>query len=143
MLGAANFGGNVHDDELLHPLDQVTYSCASRYSGGYCVTLSVNKVLFKEPIRVGDLVALYADVNYTGRISMEIDIRVEAQNTRTGEVRHTGSCYLVMVAIGDGKLVSVPPLEVTTEHQRYRLDKIKKRKELSLRVADESSRGCD
>ena len=139
----ANFSGNVHGGELLRLLDQVAYSCASRYSGNYCVTLSVDKVLFKEPIHVGDLVTFYASVNYTGRTSMEIGIRVEAQNIRTGEVRHTNSCYFTMVAVEDGKPVPVPPLEITTERQRCRFDKAKKRKELSLRAADESSCGCD
>ncbi|RKV80459.1 MAG: acyl-CoA thioesterase, partial [Neisseria sp.] len=84
-----------------------------------------------------------ASVNYTGRTSMEIGIRVEAQNIRTGEVRHTNSCYFTMVAVEDGKPVPVPPLEITTERQRCRFDKAKKRKELSLRAADESSCGCD
>ena len=78
MPNAANFSGNVHGGELLRLLDQVAYSCASRYSGHYCVTLSVDKVLFKEPIHVGELVTFYASVNYTGRTSMEIGIRVEA-----------------------------------------------------------------
>ncbi len=71
MPDTANFSGNVHGGELLRLLDQVAYSCASRYSGNYCVTLSVDKVLFKEPIHVGDLVTFYASVNYTGRTSME------------------------------------------------------------------------
>ena len=74
---------------------------------------------------------------------MEIGIRVEAQNIRTGEVRHTNSCYFTMVAVEDGKPAPVPSLEITTERQRCRFDKAKKRKELSLRAADESSCGCD
>ena len=125
MPDTANFSGNVHGGELLRLLDQVAYSCASR-------TLSVDKVLFKEPIHVGDLVTFYASVNYTGRTSMEIGIRVEAQNIRTGEVRHTNSCYFTMVAVENGKPVPVPPLEITTERQRCRYEKAKKRKALSL-----------
>jgi len=142
MPDTANFSGNVHGGELLRLLDQVAYSCASRYSGNYCVTLSVDKVLFKEPIHVGDLVTFYASVNYTGRTSMEIGIRVEAQNIRTGEVRHTNSCYFTMVAVEDGKPVPVPPLEITTERQRCRYEKAKKRKALSLQASDEASCGC-
>ena len=138
MPDTANFSGNVHGGELLRLLDQVAYSCASRYSG----TLSVDKVLFKEPIHVGDLVTFYASVNYTGRTSMEIGIRVEAQNIRTGEVRHTNSCYFTMVAVEDGKPVPVPPLEITTERQRCRYEKAKKRKALSLQASDEASCGC-
>jgi len=104
--------------------------------------MSVDKVLFKEPIHVGDLVTFYASVNYTGRTSMEIGIRVEAQNIRTGEVRHTNSCYFTMVAVEDGKPVPVPPLEITTERQRCRYEKAKKRKALSLQTSDETSCGC-
>ena len=88
--------------------------------------------MFKEPIHVGDLVTFYASVNYTGRTSMEIGIRVEAQNIRTGEVRHTNSCYFTMVAVENGKPVPVPPLEITTDRQRCRYEKAKKRKALSL-----------
>jgi len=123
MPDTANFSGNVHGGELF-------------------VTLSVDKVLFKEPIHVGDLVTFYASVNYTGRTSMEIGIRVEAQNIRTGEVRHTNSCYFTMVAVEDGKPVPVPPLEITTERQRCRYEKAKKRKALSLQASDEASCGC-
>ena len=132
MPDTANFSGNVHGGELLRLLDQVAYSCASRYSGNYCVTLSVDKVLFKEPIHVGDLVTFYSGVNYTGRTLMEIGTRVEAQNIRTGEVRHTNSCYFTMVAVENGKPVPVPPLKITTERQRCRYEKPKKRKALSL-----------
>ena len=114
MPDTANFSGNVHGGELLRLL------------------LSVDKVLFKEPIHVGDLVTFYASVNYTGRTSMEIGIRVEAQNIRTGEVRHTNSCYFTMVAVENGKPVPVPPLEITTDRQRCRYEKAKKRKALSL-----------
>ena len=70
-------------------LDQVAYACASRYSGNMCVTLSVDQVMFKEPIHVGELVNYYASVNLVGRTSMEIGIRVEAENIQTRTVRHT------------------------------------------------------
>lgn len=94
----ANFSGNVHGGDLLKLLDQVAYACASRYSGHYCVTLSVDKVTFKEPIYVGELVTFLASVNLVGRTSMEVGIRVEAQNIRDRTVRHTNSCYFTMVA---------------------------------------------
>ena len=132
MPDTANFSGNVHGGELLRLLDQVAYSCASRYSGNYCVTLSVDKVLFKEPIHVGELVTFYASINYTGRTSMEVGIRVEAQNIRTGEVRHTNSCYFTMVAVEDGKPVAVPPLEINTPRQRCRYRKRLKAQSIEL-----------
>lgn len=142
MPHTANFSGNVHGGDLLRLLDQVAYSCASRYSGYYCVTLSCDRVLFKEPIHIGELVTFYASVNYTGRTSMEIGIRVEAQDIRTGHIRHTNSCYFTMVAMENGKPVPVPPLEVKTELQRCRWEKAKQRKASSLRSNQQDSCGC-
>lgn len=108
----ANFSGKVHGGALLNWLDRVAFSLASRYSGQYAVTLSVDQVTFKEPIYVGELVSFRAAVNHTGRSSMEIGIRVEAENIRAGTRRHTNSCYFTMVAVDDdGRPVAVPPLE--------------------------------
>ena len=76
----ANFTGNVHGGDLLKMLDQVAYACASRYSGSYVVTLSVDQVIFREPIHVGELVTFLASVNYVGKTSMEVGIRVQAAN---------------------------------------------------------------
>ena len=116
-----NFSGKVHGGEILRLLDTVAYSCAARYSGHYVVTLSVNRVLFKEPINVGDLVSFYASVNYTGRTSMEIGIKVMAEDLKTNNVRHCNSCYFTMVAMDkEGKPVEVPNLEPLTEDQKRR-----------------------
>ena len=95
----ANFSGKVHGGALLNLLDRVAFSCASRYSGRYAVTLSVDQVTFKQPIEVGELVTFRASVNHTGRTSMEIGIRVEAENIRSGTRRHTNSCYFTMIAV--------------------------------------------
>jgi len=119
----ANFSGKVHGGDLLRLLDRVAFALASRYSRHYAVTLSVDQVTFKQPINVGELVTCRAAVNYTGRTSMEIGIRVEAENIRTGEKRHTNSCYFTMVAVGDqGRPVEVPPFvpEGEAEAQRHR-----------------------
>lgn len=137
----ANFSGNVHGGDLLKLLDQVAYACASRYSGHYCVTLSVDKVTFKEPIYVGELVTFLASVNHVGRTSMEVGIRVEAQNIRERTVRHTNSCYFTMVAVEDGKPVPVPPLELKTEQQRCRFEAAGQRK--ALRLQANSMPGCN
>ena len=75
----SNFSGNVHGGLLLKYLDQVAYTCASRYAGAYAVTLSVDRVVFREPIHVGELVTFDASVNFTGRTSMEIGVRVTTQ----------------------------------------------------------------
>ncbi len=117
----ANFAGNVHGGTLLKLLDQVAYACASRYSRRYAVTLSVDRVIFREPIRVGEILTLSASVNYTGRTSMEVGIRVDTENVRTGERRHTNSCYFTMVATDDnGRPHPVPQLVPRTELQKRR-----------------------
>lgn len=139
MPDMANFSGNVHGGDLLKLLDQVAYACASRYSGYYCVTLSVDQVIFKEPIHVGEMVTFLASVNYVGRTSMEIGIRVEAQNIRTRTVRHTNSCYFTMVAMENGKTVEVPPLELKTDVQRCRFQAAEKRKQLRLQTTTQPS----
>src|SRR5262245_63226108 len=79
----ANFSGNVHGGTILKLLDQVAYACASRYAGRYVVTWSVDQVTFREPIHVGELVTFLASVNFVGTSSMEIGIKVVAQNVRT------------------------------------------------------------
>jgi uncharacterized protein (TIGR00369 family) len=118
----ANFAGKVHGGALLNLLDRVAFSCASRYSGRYAVTLSVDQVTFKEPINVGELVSFRASVNHTGRTSMEVGIRVEAETIRTGIRRHTNSCYFTMVAVDDaGRPADVPRLvpETAADHRRH------------------------
>ncbi|ANS32132.1 acyl-CoA thioester hydrolase (plasmid) [Rhodococcus opacus] len=119
----ANFSGNVHGGNLLKLLDQVAYSCASRYAGSYVVTLSVDRVLFRDAIYVGELVTFSASVNYTGRTSMEIGIRVDTENIQQGTSRHTNSSYLTMVAVdGEGRPVAVPPLPLRTDLEQERFD---------------------
>ncbi|AXQ23192.1 acyl-CoA thioesterase [Acinetobacter wuhouensis] len=125
----ANFSGNVHGGTILKLLDQVAYACASRYSGSYVVTLSVDKVNFKEPIHVGEMVSFLASVNHVGRTSMEIGIRVEAQNIRKRTVRHTNSCYFTMVAVDEnGKPQQVPPLNLDNDWKRCRYEAAEHRK---------------
>ena len=105
----ANFSGNVHGGAILKYLDEVAYACASRYAGRYCVTLSVDQVMFLQPIHVGELVTFLASVNYTGHSSMEIGIKVIAEDIRTQVVRHVNSCFFTMVAVDDArKPVPVP-----------------------------------
>ncbi|WP_201585186.1 acyl-CoA thioesterase [Psychrobacter sp. HII-4] len=138
----ANFIGNVHGGDLLKMLDQVAYACASRYSGSYVVTLSVDQVMFREPIYVGELVTFAASVNYVGTTSMEVGIRVEAEDVRARTIRHTNSCYFTMVAIDDnGKPTPVPPLEIKNESQQCRADAALERKEMRMQSAHRPS--CD
>ena len=99
----ANFTGNVHGGAILKLLDEVAYACASRYAARYVVTMSVDQVIFRQPIHVGELVTFLASVNHTGRSSMEIGVRVVAENIRTQEKRHVNSCYFTMVAVDDNR----------------------------------------
>jgi acyl-CoA hydrolase len=117
----ANFSGHVHGGAMLRLLDQVAYACASRYSGSYVVTVSVDQVVFREPVHVGELVTFRASVNYTGRTSMEIGIRVEAENIRERTSRHVMTCYFTMVAVDEqGRPRPVPPVPIETEDDRRR-----------------------
>lgn len=127
----ANFSGNVHGGAILKLLDQVAYACASQYSGCYVVTLSVDQVLFKEPISVGEMVSFLATVNYVGRTSMEIGIRVEAQNIKTQISRHTNTCYFTMIAVDEhGKPCAVKPLNLDSSIKQCRFDAALERKKL-------------
>lgn len=131
----ANFSGNVHGGQLLKLLDEVAYACASRYAGTYVVTLSVDQVTFKQPIHVGELVTFLASVNYTGRTSMEIGIKVIAEDIRNRSVRHTNSCFFTMVAMGeDRKPVAVPQLKPDTDETRRRWFEAEVRRTVRLQL---------
>jgi len=114
MLPAhSNFGGKVHGGYILNLMDQIAFACASKHSRSYCVTASVNKVDFLNPIDVGDLVTLKAAVNYTGTTSMVVGVRVESENITTGKKKHCNSSYFTMVAKDiNGKSIPVPGLIV-------------------------------
>lgn len=129
----ANFTGHVHGGEILKYLDQVAYACASRYSGKYVVTISVDKVYFKYPIHVGELVTFLASVNYTGNTSMEIGVKVIAEDIKSKTVRHTNSCYFTMVAVDDnGKPSAIPKLVPETKNEKRRYEIAKKRKQARI-----------
>ncbi|MCW5637166.1 MAG: acyl-CoA thioesterase [Rubrivivax sp.] len=127
----ANFAGNVHGGTILKLLDQVAYACASRYAGRYVVTLSVDQVMFRQAIHVGELVSFLASVNHTGNTSMEVGIKVIAEDIRTQEKRHVNSCFFTMVAVDDaGRPVAVPPLRPFTPDERRRCAAAVVRKEM-------------
>lgn len=129
----ANFYGNVHGGDILKFLDRVAYACASRFSGQFIVTLSVDQVIFKQPIHVGELVIFYASVNYVGNTSMEIGIRVVAENLFTHVRRHTNTCYFTMVAIDkNGKPTKIPSLAIQSDIQQRRYDEALARKQARL-----------
>ncbi|TDD96215.1 acyl-CoA thioesterase [Flavobacterium cellulosilyticum] len=137
-----NFSGKIHGGFILSLLDQIAFACASRFSENYCVTASVDTVNFLKPIEVGELVTMKASVNYVGHSSMIVGIRVEAENIRTGAVKHCNSSYFTMVAIGDdGKKAMVPGLilnnlkEVSRFQHGVRQLALKKEKEYQKSVA--------
>ncbi|MGZ8136577.1 MAG: acyl-CoA thioesterase [Methylococcaceae bacterium] len=115
----ANFSGNVHGGSLLKLLDQVAYACAAKYCKNYVVTAALDQVFFKQNVNVGELVTFYARVNHVGRSSMEIGVKVFAENLRTHEKRFTTSCFFTMVGVDElGKSVEVPRLQLETEAEK-------------------------
>lgn len=104
-----NFSGKIHGGYILSLLDQIAFACASKFSGHYCVTASVDTVDFLAPIEVGELVTLKASVNYVGKTSMIIGIRVEAENIQSGKIKHCNSSYFTMVAKDENGNPSVVP----------------------------------
>lgn len=105
----ANFGGKIHGGILLSLMDKVAYATASKHAGTYCVTVTVDKVEFLQPVEVGELVSMHASVNYVGRTSLVVGIRVESQNIKTGKIKHTNSSFFTMVAKGDDDKPAVVP----------------------------------
>ncbi|AUC22993.1 MULTISPECIES: acyl-CoA thioesterase [Polaribacter] len=114
----SNFSGKIHGGYILNLMDQIAFACASKHSGNYCVTASVNKVDFLNPIEVGELVTMKASINFTGRTSMVVGLRVDSENIRTGETKHCNSSYFTMVAKDDdGKSTPVPGIILTTKDE--------------------------
>ena len=131
----ANIMGNVFGGVLLSLVDRAAAVAAIRHARRPCVTVSVDKVNFREPIRVGELVTALARVNFTGRSSMEIGVKVIAENVLTGEQRHTNSCYLTYVALDDhGQPTQVPAVVPETPDEKRRYDRAAKRR--ATRVMD-------
>src|SRR5688572_852104 len=134
----ANFGGKIHGGILLSLMDKVAYACASKHASTYCVTVSVDNVEFLQPVEVGELVSLHASVNYVGRSSLIIGIRVEAQNVKLGTVKHTNSCYFTMVAKDDyDKPTQVPELILQTHEEIRRCIEAIRMKEIKNKIKEE------
>ncbi len=126
----SNFSGKIHGGYILNLMDQIAFACASKHSGHYCVTASVNRVDFLNSIDVGELVTLKASVNYTGRTSMVIGVRVESENIQTGHIKHCNSSYFTMVAKDEnGKNVPVPGIVLDSEQSIRRFSRSVARQE--------------
>jgi len=142
----SNFSGKIHGGYILSLLDQIAFACASKFSGYYCVTASVDTVNFLNPIEIGELVTMKASINYVGKSSMIIGVRVEAENIRTGAVKHCNSSYFTMVAKSEnGENATVPGLilsnkdEVRRFYNAVKHIALKKEKDLHEEVFDHTS----
>jgi len=130
----SNFSGKIHGGFILSLMDQVAYACASKHSGNYCVTASINTVDFLNPIEVGDLVTLKASINYVGKSSMVVGIRIESENLQTRIVKHCNSSYFTMVALNEaGEKMNVPGLLLETKEDIRRFLESVKRLEMKAK----------
>jgi uncharacterized protein (TIGR00369 family) len=130
----ANPAGNVHGGFIMKLIDTAAGAAAIKHSRSNCVTASVDRLDFHNPVFIGDLVTLRSGLNYTGKSSMEVGVRVESQNLLTGETRHTVSAYLTLVALDkNGKPLAVPPLILETPEEERRNREALARREARLR----------
>lgn len=138
MPNMANTLGNVFGGVILSLIDRVAAVAAIRHAGGPCVTVSVDQVDFKEPIHVGELVIARASVNFVGRTSLEIGVRIEAEHVPSGRRRHTNSCYVTFVAIdADERPRPVAPIVPETAEQKRRHADAQARRALRQRHREE------
>lgn len=138
MPSDVNNLGNVFGGVILSMVDRAAAVAAMRHAGCATVTVSIDRVDFKEPIYTGELVMCMARVNYVGRTSMEVGVRVEAENLLTGVRRHTNTCYLTFVAIDEhGKPVPVRPLDLKTDVDKRHWAEAKRRREYREALAKE------
>jgi len=129
----ANPFGNVHGGEIMRLIDDCAGAAAFRHARSRVVTAFVDELSFLAPVYVGDFVTAKASVNHVGRTSMEVGVRVEAENLLTGKVVHVSSAYVVFVAIDEqGKAAPLPPLTAETDEERRRLAAAEERRALRL-----------
>src|SRR5215211_2367730 len=134
----ANTAGNVHGGTIMRMCDEVAGIAAIRHSGNRVVTAAIDRMTFLHPVFVGNLVTVKATVNAAWRTSMEVGVRVEAENVHTGEVTHTSTAYLTMVALTpDGKPAPVPPVDPQTDTERRRQREAALRRETRLREREQ------
>lgn len=129
----ANNHGNVHGGEIMRLMDEAGALACMRHAGHRVVTVAVDRMTFRQPIQLGDLITLTAEVSYVGRTSLEAEVLVSAENPVTGECVYTNTGYLVYVALNDeGHPVPVPPLIPEDEEQRQRMEDGKARQQYRL-----------
>lgn len=132
---------HVFGGVILAMMDTASAVSAIRHARSNCVTVSVDRVDFREPIHLGELVIMKCSVNFVGRTSMEVGVRVEAENLQTGVRRHTNSCYLTFVAIDrNGRPIEVPGLITETDEERRRFEAAQARRR--RRLEERNSEGA-
>jgi acyl-CoA hydrolase len=140
----SNNAGNVHGGVIMHLCDEVAGIAAVRHSGARVVTAAMDRMTFRHPVFVGQLVTVKATVNAAWRTSMEVGVRVESENVRSGEVTHTSTAYLTMVALDDhGRPTEVPAIRAETidEQRRAREAQLRRDNRLAERRRIEQERG--
>lgn len=129
----ANSQGNVHGGWIMKLVDEAGALACMRHAQRRVVTVAIDSMVFRQPIRIGDLVILTAEVSYAGRTSLEAEVQVIAENPISGERTHTNTAYLVYVALDDeGKPTAVPPLFAETEGEKRRMEQAQQRQEYRL-----------
>lgn len=129
----ANLAGNVHGGVIMRLIDDAAYVVATRHCRCNTVTASIDRMDFHNPIYIGDLVSLKASLNLVGKTSMEIGVRVDSENLKTGEMSHGVSAYLTYVALDEnGRPTSVPPLILETEEDKRRNTEAQVRRRIRL-----------
>ena len=130
----ANLLGNVHGGWIMKLVDEAGALACMRHAQRKVVTVSIDSMTFRQPIKIGDLVILNAEVTYTGHTSMEVAVEVLEENPVTGEQTHTNTAYLVYVALDDeGRPTVVPPLKAETEEDRQKMEQGRERQERRLK----------
>jgi uncharacterized protein (TIGR00369 family) len=137
----ANFGGKIHGGVILALMDKVAYVTAAKHADAYCVTASIDTVNFLQPVEVGEIVSLLASVNYVGRSSLVIGIKVISENIKTHLVKHTNTSYFTMVALNEkNEPAAVPGLVLETLEESRRFYQALRRKELRQHYRDEAAK---
>lgn len=140
----ANMAGNVHGGTIMKMVDEVAGVAAVRHCGTRVVTAALDRMVFTQPVYVGQLVTVKARVNAAWRTSMEVGVRVESENVRTGEITHTSTAYLTMVALSDeGEPQPVAPIEPQSDEEKRRQREAQLRRDNRLRERDEITRARD
>ncbi len=130
----ANIRGNVHGGWIMKLADEAGGLAAIRHAGQWCVTVAIDNMTFREPVHIGDLLTLNAELTWVGRTSMEVEVKVTAENPLIGHRAHTNTAYMVYVAIDEHERPTpVPPLIAETEAERARMQAARERQAYRLR----------